>query len=744
LLEIPLKDLGDNFAKILAKSPESGYSPGADHKNDMSKSETPGANTGNTPILDQYTIDITARAKKGELDPVEGRDSEIRQIIDILMRRRQNNPILTGDAGVGKTAIVEGFAMRVVKGYVPPALKNVSVRILDLGLLQAGAGVKGEFEQRLKNVITEVKSSPIPIILFIDEAHTLIGAGGQAGQNDAANLLKPALARGELRTIAATTWSEYKKYFEKDHALVRRFQVIKVDEPNQETAIKMLRGVSRSLEEHHQVRILDEAVVDAVKLSHRYISGRKLPDKAVSLLDTACARVAVGHSGTPAVIEDVCRRIMLLKHEVTLLSREERVGGHHEKRIQELRQESKLLEDRLQTLEKRWTDERRLISEITEISRKLEEISDPNENTKHLYQSLVEKKRELETIQGKEPMAHVNVDASIVASIVSDWTGIPVGKMMTDEIQSILGLKDQMEQRLIGQSHALEAISRRIRTSRANLDDPGKPIGVFLLVGPSGVGKTETALTLAELLYGGEGNVITVNMSEYQEAHTVSSLKGAPPGYVGFGTGGVLTEAVRRQPFSVVLLDEVEKAHPDVMELFYQVFDKGNIEDGEGVSVNFKNTIILLTSNIGTDVINKLCHDSENTPDPDILVEQIRPQLLQHFKPALLGRLVIIPYYYLGEEQIKQIVDLKLNKIRKRFQEHNNAVLDFDRNLITTVATRCTEVDSGARNIDNILTNSLLPELSEKVLVKMAAGEEFNGVHISLTEDGLFNYNFNN
>ncbi len=744
LLEVPYKNFTDNFKTILKDSPESGGT--VSHGRSTTGSSTPAGSVdsgeSSTPVLDQYTIDITARARNNELDPVEGRDNEIRQIIDILTRRRQNNPILTGDAGVGKTAIAEGFAMRVVEGNVPPPLKDVSVRALDLGLLQAGAGVKGEFEQRLKNVITEVKSSPVPIILFIDEAHSLIGAGGQAGQNDAANLLKPALARGEFRTIAATTWSEYKKFFEKDHALVRRFQVINVDEPVPEIAIQMLRSVSKSLEKCHNIRILDEAIVDAVKLSHRYISGRKLPDKAVSLLDTACARVAVGMTSTPADIEDSIRQIHLIQQEIDILFREEQIGGGNSKRTSELKEELSTYQEKLETLKTRWEEERNLISEILKTTQSLEKSIRDEEDGESLRSLLQKQQKELKEIQGKTPMARVNVDADIVASVVSDWTGIPVGKMMTDEIKSILELKERMEERLIGQNHALESISRRIRTSRAKLDDPGKPIGVFMLVGPSGVGKTETALTLAELLYGGEDNVITVNMSEYQEAHTVSALKGAPPGYVGFGTGGVLTEAVRRKPFSVVLLDEVEKAHPDVMEIFYQVFDKGMIEDGEGVRVDFKNTVILLTSNMGSEIITEMCLNKTNPVDAGTLVEKIRPSLLTHFKPALLGRLVIIPYYQLGDDQIKQIVRLKLEKIQKRFFEHNHAKLEFDIELIDTVAARCTEVESGARNIDNILTNSLLPELSEKLLMKMADGEDFSDVTISLNDDNHFNFEF--
>lgn len=745
LLKIPFKNLGDDFKDILKESPETPGSFVSDRSDEESSADESGASGEfDTPILNQYTVDITQQAQQGLLDPVECRDNEIRQIIDILMRRRQNNPILTGEAGVGKTAIVEGFAMRVVKDEVPPQLKNVSVRTLDLGLLQAGAGVKGEFEQRLKNVIAEVKSSPIPIILFIDEAHSLIGAGGQAGQSDAANLLKPALARGELRTIAATTWSEYKKYFEKDHALVRRFQVVKVEEPEPQTAVKMLRCVAKSLEKHHKIRILDEAVSSAVELSHRYISGRKLPDKAVSLLDTACARVAIGQNSVPAVIEDSTRSMTLIQQEIEILNREQIFSNDHSKKIEELQTEHLEKETDCQRLQEKWAIEQKLLGEILEIRNKIEESIDGTDDIERqgLQDSLQTQLKTLESVQNKEPMVHINVDAEIIASIVSDWTGIPVGKMMTDEIQSVLQLTDRMKERLVGQDHALEAVNRRIRTSRAKLEDPGKPVGVFLLVGPSGVGKTETALTLAEILYGGEDKVISVNMSEYQEAHTVSSLKGAPPGYVGFGTGGVLTEAVRRRPFSVVLLDEVEKAHPDVMELFYQVFDKGIIEDGEGVEVNFKNTIILLTSNLGSNIITDSCLNSKERPSSAELVEKIRPQLLKSFKPALLGRLVIVPYYHLGDEHIEMIVKLKLDKIKQRFIESYDAVLNFNPELVQTIANRCTEVDSGARNVDSILTNTLLPGLSEGLLVKMSEQNEFNSVDITLDEDGQFKFKF--
>ncbi len=705
-----------------------------------------------TTALAQYTVDLTAEARAGKIDPIQGRDTEIRQIIDILTRRRQNNPILTGEAGVGKTAVVEGFALRVVAGDVPPPLKNISLRTLDLGLLQAGASIKGEFENRLKNVINEVKKSPTPIILFIDEAHTMIGAGGQAGQNDAANLLKPALARGELRTIAATTWAEYKKYFEKDPALARRFQVIKVEEPSEAAAVLMLRGVVETLERHHKVRILDEAVRDAVGLSHRYISGRQLPDKAISVLDTACARVAIGQNDTPPVIEDVVRRIQQIEIEIPILNRELLAGEDHKERITSLADEIEELKDKKVEYEARWKTELGLVAEYNQIHNELEEFAAERDmdnlrgedlQTLMLLNTEIDRlKKELARIQGNEPMVPVCVDSIVIADVISGWTGIPVGKMLSDEIRTILSLKEKMAERVVGQQHALEAIARRIQTSRADLTDPGKPMGVFLLVGPSGVGKTETAVTLAEILFGGERNMVSVNMSEYQEAHTVSSLKGAPPGYVGYGTGGVLTEAVRRNPYSVVLLDEIEKAHPDVMELFYQVFDKGMLEDGEGVVVNFRNTIILLTSNVGTETIMGVCQDPNDLPDADTLVECLRPELVNVFKPALLGRMVVAPYYPLTDDIMRDIVRLKLGKIQARFVENHNATLTYDDAVIAAISARCTEVDSGARAVDNILTNSLLPQLSNEVLERMVDGSMFVSVHIGVDDGGVFHYTF--
>src|SRR5437588_2977752 len=704
---------------------------------------------GKTPHLDQYTTNLTENARKGKIDPVLGRDTEIRQIIDILMRRRQNNPILTGEAGVGKTAVVEGFALRVANGDVPPPLKRVKLHSLDLALLQAGAGVKGEFENRLKGLIEEVKSSPSPIILFIDEAHTMIGAGGQAGQNDAANLLKPALARGELRTIAATTWSEYKKYFEKDAALARRFQVVKVEEPSEEQCATMLRGIVASLEKHHDLRILDEAVHSTVKLSHRYIAGRQLPDKAVSVLDTACARLALGQNATPRAVEDTIRQLDDLAVQKRILERETAVGADHRERLEQIGSEMARLETQLSDMKERWEKERDLVSRIRDLRTQLEAAAKPAADGDGSTPAVdVEKSRtelarlesELLALQGENPLMRVCVDDQIVGEVISGWTGIPVGKMVKDEIATVLNLEQHLGNRVIGQNQALQGIAQRIVTSRANLDDPGKPIGVFMLVGPSGVGKTETALALSDLLYGGERNLITINMSEFQEAHTVSTLKGSPPGYVGYGEGGVLTEAVRRRPYSVVLLDEVEKAHPDVLELFYQVFDKGVMEDGEGRQIDFKNTILVLTTNAGTETLMKLCADPETVPDADGLVKALKPELNKIFKPAFLGRTVIIPYFPIRDEALKRIIRLKLGKVERRLRDSHRIELKSDDALVDAVAERCTEVESGARNVDNILTNTLLPEISRLLLEALAEGARPEAIRVGVGEGGAFTY----
>jgi type VI secretion system protein VasG len=708
-----------------------------------------------TPHLDQYTVNLTANAKAGKIDTVLGRDVEIRQVIDILMRRRQNNPILTGEAGVGKTAVVEGFAIRIADGDVPPPLRKVQLHSLDLALLQAGASVKGEFENRLKGLIEEVKSSPHPVILFIDEAHTMIGAGGQAGQNDAANLLKPALARGELRTIAATTWSEYKKFFEKDAALARRFQVVKVEEPIETQCATMLRGLIPALEKHHGLRILDEAVTSAVRLSHRYIVGRQLPDKAVSVLDTACARLSLGQNTTPGIIEDSTRRIADLETQTRVLRREETVGANHAERLTEIAEALLAEQSKLEASKIQWGKETALVEKIRAIRKTLEEESEATKPAETngasstngappSRESLAELEHELAAIQGETPMMRVAVDAQVVGEVISNWTGIPLGKMVKDEIATILELPAFLRKRVIGQDHAMDAIAQRILTSRASLDDPGKPVGVFMLVGPSGVGKTETALALSDLLYGGERNLITINMSEFQEAHTVSTLKGSPPGYVGYGEGGVLTEAVRRRPYAVVLLDEVEKAHPDVLELFFQVFDKGSMEDGEGRSIDFKNTVLILTSNAATDTMMKLTADPETMPFPEALVTAIKPELNKIFKPAFLGRMLVVPYLPVRDEALKQIIRLKLGKIGKRLRENHKVTLRYDDALLNEVASRCTEVESGARNVDNILSNTMLPEISRELLARMAEGKEINSIAVSVGETGTFTYDWTN
>jgi type VI secretion system protein VasG len=784
---ISVETLQKEFGDITGDSPESRESGSLGEVAGVDGSQVASGLAGKTKVLDQYAEDLTAKARAGQIDPILGRDFEIRQIVDILTRRRQNNPILTGEAGVGKTAVVEGFALRIAQGDVPDPLKNVAVRVLDLGLLQAGAGVKGEFENRLKSVIDEVKASPQPIILFIDEAHTMIGAGGAAGQNDAANLLKPALARGELRTIAATTWAEYKKYFEKDPALARRFQVVKIEEPDESKAIGMMRAIAGKMEEHHHVRILDEAVVDCVRLSHRYITGRQLPDKSVSVLDTACAKVAIGQGATPAAVEDAIRQIDHLSREIATLEREEVTGADHSERLAELNTEKSEVEVRLAELNEQWDEEKELTSKIRDIRVTLEDSlketepetpaadavgteqsSTPESAAAATAESMAEPvgegtgtvaaetgtpadygalktelqalNAELKSLQGDTPLMSPVVDGQAIADVISGWTGIPVGKMVADEIKHILTLEHTLGERVLGQDHALLEIAERIKTSRAKLTDPKRPIGVFLLVGTSGVGKTETALALADTLYGGERNLISINMSEYQEAHTVSSLKGSPPGYVGYGEGGVLTEAVRRKPYSVVLLDEVEKAHPDVMELFYQVFDKGVLEDGEGRVIDFKNTIILLTSNIATDLIMSLSADPETRPDPKGLEEAIRPELVKAFKPALLGRMVVVPYYPISDDVLKKIVVLQLTKITKRIRNNHDAQFSYDDSVIETVAKRCTDVDSGARNVINILTGTLLPEMSGEVLSRMATGDGIKKVHISVGEDENFVY----
>ena len=776
-------DLADSFGSIVAGSPEDalrasdGSALGGAEPGEASGAIAP-AQMGKQEALKRFTVDLTEQARAGKLDPIVGRDEEIRQVIDILMRRRQNNPILTGEAGVGKTAVVEGFAQKIAAGDVPPPLQNVTLRTLDVGLLQAGASMKGEFEQRLRSVIEEVQASAKPIILFIDEAHTLVGAGGAAGTGDAANLLKPALARGTLRTVAATTWAEYKRHIEKDPALTRRFQVVQVAEPSEEKAILMMRGVASVMEKHHRVQVLDEALEASVKLSHRYIPARQLPDKSVSLLDTACARVAISQHAVPPEVDDSRKRIQALDTELEIIGRESATGIDTAER-EALAQEKLAAEKtRLSELEARWHEEKAVVDKILEIRGKLRsgtgkvegtssalevsadeaakttpvQTAEPgptptaagtmtDEERTQLLTELKDLQTQLHAIQGERPLILPTVDHQAVASVVESWTGIPVGRMVKNEVESILKLADTLEERIIGQRHALDMIARRIQTSRAKLDNPNKPIGVFMLCGSSGVGKTETALALAEAMYGGEQNVITINMSEFQEAHTVSTLKGAPPGYVGYGEGGVLTEAVRRRPYSVVLLDEVEKAHPDVHEIFFQVFDKGWMEDGEGRVIDFKHTLILLTTNAGTDLIMGLCRDPELMPNAEAIAKALREPLLKVFPPALLGRLVVIPYYPLSDEMIRTIAKLQLKRIGKRIQENHRVPFTYDEDVVKLIGSRCTELESGGRMIDAILTNTVLPRISQEFLTRMMEGKPIERVHVSVTE-GDFAYGF--
>jgi type VI secretion system protein VasG len=779
--KIKLEQLTDDFSKIVGGSPEETLKA-TDGSSLRTESEAAGgtgemapAAMGKQEALAKFSVNLTEKAQGDDMDPIIGRDEEIRQIIDILMRRRQNNPILTGEAGVGKTAVVEGFAQRIAQGDVPPSLKDVSLHVLDVGLLQAGASMKGEFENRLRQVIEEVQSSPKPIILFIDEAHTLIGAGGAAGTGDAANLLKPALARGTLRTIAATTWSEYKKYIEKDPALTRRFQVVKDEEAEEEKALQMMRKVASNLENHHRVQILDEALEAAVHLSHRYIPERQLPDKAVSLTDTACARVAISQHAIPPELEDCRRRIQALETEQEIINRETATGIDHKKRESEITKNLKTEHERLAKLEERWSKEKELVETILDIRARLRKSGDgtieqadisekdaletnekgedaaektsekteesDKENREKLLKELKSLQKKLNNLQGETPLILPCVNAQAVGSVVADWTGIPVGGMVKDEIESVLNLSDTLKQRVIGQDHALDAIAKRIRTSRAGIENPNKPIGVMFLVGPSGVGKTETALALAEALYGGENNLITINMSEFQEAHTVSTLKGSPPGYVGYGEGGILTEAVRRRPYSIVLLDEVEKAHRDVHEIFFQVFDKGRMEDAEGRLIDFKNTIILLTSNVGTDLIMDMCKDPKLMPEPEGICKALKKPLLKVFPAALLGRLVVVPYYPINDETLKLIIRLQLSRIGHRTQENHKIPFSYDDKVVDLINNRCTDVESGARMVDSILTNTLLPEIGQELLTRLMEGKTAKRVHVGVKKSD-FTYSF--
>lgn len=769
--KIKIDVLVDDFSTVVAGSPEEGQSASDGFKwgsavpGESSGALSP-AQMGKQEALKQFTIDLTEQARSGKMDPIVGRDDEIRQLVDILMRRRQNNPMLVGEAGVGKTAVIEGFALRIATGDVPPPLKDVQLRVLDVGLLQAGASMKGEFENRLKQVIEEVQSSTKPIILFIDEAHTLVGAGGAAGTGDAANLLKPALARGNLRTIGATTWAEYKKHIEKDPALTRRFQTVQIDEPSEAKALLMMRGIANVMEKHHKVQVLDEALEAAVKLSHRYIPARQLPDKAVSLLDTACARVAISQSAVPAEVDDTRKRISAFETELAIIAREKSVGIDVTSREKIAREGLAAQKSRLDTLEANWIAEKDLVEKILAVRARLRKGQAPVDTTSSALEQSANQESmaeagledlalddaarakaldelkalqaQLNELQGEHPLILPSVDHHAVGSVVADWTGIPAGRMVKSEIETIMNLAHLMGQRVIGQDHAMEMIARRIQTSRAGLDNPNKPIGVFMLAGTSGVGKTETALALAEALYGGEQNLITINMSEFQEAHTVSTLKGAPPGYVGYGEGGILTEAVRRKPYSVVLLDEVEKAHPDVHEIFFQVFDKGTMEDGEGRVIDFKNTLILLTTNAGTELIAGLCKDPELMPDPEGMAKALREPLLKIFPPALLGRLVPIPYYPLSPSMLARIVDLQLKRIKKRIEDRYKIPFEYSDDVVNVVVSRCTVSESGGRMIDAILTNTMLPDISREFLGRMIDGKPVVGVQVGVRDSEFF------
>jgi type VI secretion system protein VasG len=767
--KIQIDKLGDEFEKITAGSSEVGTANAQPSAEYAAPGETGPAGEGEA--LAKYSIDLTQRARDGKIDQIVGRDAEIRQVVDILLRRRQNNPILTGEAGVGKTAVVEGFARRIADGDVPPVLRDVTLRSLDIGLMQAGASMKGEFEKRLRQVIDEVESSPKPIILFIDEAHTLIGAGGAAGTGDAANLLKPALARGQLRTIAATTWAEYRQYFEKDPALTRRFQTVNVGEPETDKAVAMIRSVAPMMEKHHGVIVLDEAVESAVKLSQRYVPARQLPDKAVSLLDTACARVAVSQHATPAQVEDRKRRVELLQVEIGIAERE--IEGRYTKgdRVEKLKEALTVAQGELETITAKWDREKAALEKAKAAraafqaargggsspeavaalpgaegetgggfasggpeaeAAAMAEAAAPKLSLAEAEAGLDAALAEMREAQGDQPMVFGEVDSDAVAAVVGDWTGIPIGRMVKDEIAQVLGIAADLKKRVIGQDHAMDSIAKRIQTTRAKLDNPNKPVGVFMLAGPSGVGKTETALVLSELLYSGDDSLIVINMSEFQEAHTVSTLKGAPAGYVGYGQGGVLTEAVRRRPYSVVLLDEVEKAHPDVHEMFFQVFDKGYMDDAEGRYIDFKNTLIILTTNVGTDLITNLSEDEETKPDNESLAQALRPDLLKVFPPALLGRLIVLPYYPLSPTMLQGIVRLQLNRIVKRIAENHGIKFEYTQDVVDLIVSRCNEVASGGRMIDAILTNTMLPDLSISLLNRQMSGEEVEQIKVGV------------
>ncbi|WP_224240856.1 type VI secretion system ATPase TssH [Hyalangium gracile] len=685
--------------------------------------------------LSRFTTSFTAKARDGKIDPIFGRDREIRQVIDVLSRRRKNNPIIVGEPGVGKTALVEGLALAIVKGDVPESLKNVELLGLDLGLLQAGAGVKGEFENRLKAVINEVKASPKPIILFIDEAHTLIGAGGPQGGGDAANLLKPELARGELRTVAATTWSEYKKYFEKDPALERRFQPVKVDEPSEHDAVLMIRGLRAVYEKAHNVTIREEAVVAAVELSHRYISGRLLPDKAVDLLDTAAARVKLEQSARPDELVELEAKLASLESEKAARDRELAAG---QKPPPEdgtpVEERLKAVQDQVATLRGRWEEQRNAVEALSKALAELNTAKEPADKDK-LKAKVAEAREALQRLGGESPMVHADVDADVVARVVAGWTGIPVGKMRSSSLTAVLNLEETLRGRVRGQDMALRTVAETVRASTAGIRNPNTPIGVLLFVGTSGVGKTETALALADALYGGERFLTTINMSEFQEKHTVSRLIGSPPGYVGYGEGGMLTEAVRQRPYSVVLLDECEKADPEVLNLFYQVFDKGVLNDGEGRTVDFKNTIVILTSNLATDVITQMFQAPE-PPTIEAVREAIKPALTKHFKPALLARMSVVPYVPIAKDILKDIAAMKLNSLAGRLHTSHRIKTEFAPEVLEEFARRCTDMDSGARNVDHVLRASLMPQLSRELLEHLAGGTTPTHLHVGLSPAG--------
>ncbi|ELV8853448.1 type VI secretion system ATPase TssH [Vibrio fluvialis] len=699
-------------------------------------SSAPAASGHSGPVaggaLDKYTVNLTQQAREGKIDPISGRNSEVRLAIDILCRKRQNNPILVGEPGVGKTAVVEGLALRVVSGEVPPAIQGVEIHTLDLGLLQAGASIKGEFENRLKDVINEVKNSPTPIIVFIDEAHTLIGAGGAAGQNDAANLLKPALARGEFRSMAATTWAEYKKYFEKDPALTRRFQVVKVEEPSADDALQMLRGVAQSLRRHHGVFIREDALDAAVQLSIRYLPSRQLPDKAISLLDTACARIALTQGAKPEQIESLEQQLRYLNSELEALENEDTVLVGSAVDRQSIKDTVARKQAELLTLTERWEQEKALVAEIKQLTGEIEtrfhagEAADPQ--TQQVLQGKLD---ELVQLQDEEPMVFPMVDAQVIAEVISGWTGIPSGNMVKEEVASLLSLEDSLHRRVIGQKTAINELAKSIRISRAGLTDSRKPVGVFLMCGPSGVGKTETAMALADEVFGGENNMTVINMTEFKEEHKISMLLGSPAGYVGFGEGGVLTEAIRRNPYTVLLLDEMEKAHPGVHDLFYQIFDKGHIKDSEGRTVDFKNTIIIMTSNAADQAICDVCDDNEQRPENDDLLEQIRPALLRHFKPAFLGRTTIVPYYPLNQNELSQITAISLNRIAKKLHEQYKAEFIWDQAFVDFVVGRNTDPTTGGRAVEQIINRSLMPRLAEECIQRLSEGLPIQKVSVS-------------